>query len=118
MKTTPYELVFGQPPRQCLFPGVSGTRILEEDVDDLIEEDTDPPPPGRHDPPSPPRRDPPSPPPPSPPRRDPPSPPPPSPPRQFSGIQGLQSSLKQLSRRGFNPIDPVTKSKTRVQGWF
>ena len=38
--------------------------------------------------------------------------------RQFSGIQGLQSSLKQLSRRGFNPIDPVTKSKTRVQGWF
>ena len=42
MKTTPYELVFGQPPRQNIFPGVVKTRILEEDIEDLLsEEDTD-----------------------------------------------------------------------------
>ena len=37
MKTTPYELVFGQPPRQNIFPGVHGTTILEEDVEDIIQ---------------------------------------------------------------------------------
>ena len=37
MKTTPYELVFGQPPRKSIFPGVSGTGIMEEDVQDLLE---------------------------------------------------------------------------------
>ena len=41
MKTTPYELVFGQPPRQGIFPGVAGTRIMEEDVEDILQEDED-----------------------------------------------------------------------------
>ncbi len=37
MKTTPYELVFGQPARSNLFPGVMSTKILlEEDVEDLF----------------------------------------------------------------------------------
>ncbi len=35
MKTTPYELVFGQPARSNLFPGVTSTKILE-DVEDLF----------------------------------------------------------------------------------
>ncbi len=39
MKSTPYELVFGQPPRQNIFPGVTGTRIMEEDVEDILEEE-------------------------------------------------------------------------------
>ena len=39
MKTTPYELVFGQPPRHNLFPGVNCTKILEENVEDLFCED-------------------------------------------------------------------------------
>ena len=39
MKTTPYELVFGQPPRQNVFPGVSGTNIMEEDIEDIFIED-------------------------------------------------------------------------------
>ena len=39
MKTTPYELVFGQPPRNSAFPGLSNhQRIMEEDVQDLLEE--------------------------------------------------------------------------------
>ena len=38
MRTTPFELVFGQPPRQAIFPGARGTRIMEEDVEDLIDE--------------------------------------------------------------------------------
>ena len=39
MKTTPYELVFGQPPRSSAFPGLSNhQRIMEEDVQDLLEE--------------------------------------------------------------------------------
>ena len=37
MKTTPYELVFGQPSRQSIFLGVSGIGIMEEDVQDLLE---------------------------------------------------------------------------------
>ena len=37
MEKSPYELVFGQPPRQNIFPGVKGTRILEEDVADILE---------------------------------------------------------------------------------
>ena len=41
MKTTPYELVYGQPPRQCLFPGVSGVHILEEDVEELLDGDSE-----------------------------------------------------------------------------
>ncbi len=44
MKTTPYELVFGQPPRQCLFPGASTSRILEEDVENLLNDSDDHPP--------------------------------------------------------------------------
>lgn len=40
MRTTPYELVFGQPPRQNLFPGAKGTDILE-DVEDLFSEGGD-----------------------------------------------------------------------------
>ena len=39
MKTTPYELVFGQPPRQGIFPGVKSPSIIEEDVEDIIKED-------------------------------------------------------------------------------
>ena len=38
VKVTPYELVFGQPPRQNIFPGVKSERIMEEDVEDLFEE--------------------------------------------------------------------------------
>ena len=37
MKTTPYELVFGQPPRTMVFPGVSG-QVMEEEVEDLLVE--------------------------------------------------------------------------------
>ena len=37
MKATPYELVFGQPPRQIIFPGAKGKRIMEEDVEDLLD---------------------------------------------------------------------------------
>ena len=37
-KATPFELVFGQPPRSTVFPGVSGP-VMEEDVEDLITED-------------------------------------------------------------------------------
>ena len=40
MKTTPYELVFGQPPRQSVFPGAKvGSQILEEDVEDLLDDE-------------------------------------------------------------------------------
>ena len=39
MKTTPYELVFGQPPRDSAFPGLSNRQsVMEEDVQDLLEE--------------------------------------------------------------------------------
>ena len=38
MKATPYELVFGQPPRTTVFPGVSGLVMEEEVVDILAEE--------------------------------------------------------------------------------
>ena len=37
VKTTPYELVFGQPPRQCIFPTVDKPCILEEHIEDLLE---------------------------------------------------------------------------------
>ena len=37
MKTTPYELVFGQPSRTTVFPGVSG-HVMEEDVEELLVE--------------------------------------------------------------------------------
>ena len=37
MKTTPFELVFGQPPRTTIFPGVTG-HVMEEDVEDLLME--------------------------------------------------------------------------------
>ena len=43
MKTTPYELVFGQPPRQNVFPGAKGNSVMEEDVEDLFEDDPDSP---------------------------------------------------------------------------
>ena len=36
MKVTPFELVFGQPPRATFFPGVTGS-VMEEDMQDLIE---------------------------------------------------------------------------------
>lgn len=36
MKTTPHELVYGQPPRQNIFPGATGECINEEDVEDLF----------------------------------------------------------------------------------
>ena len=37
---TPYELVYGQPPQQNIFPGVDskGQQLLEEELEDLIEE--------------------------------------------------------------------------------
>ena len=39
MKATPYELVFGQPPRQNFFPGAKGKCIMEEDVEDLLDKE-------------------------------------------------------------------------------
>ena len=44
MKTTPYELVFGQPPHLSVFPGAKRNCVMEEDVEDLFEENstTDP----------------------------------------------------------------------------
>ena len=39
MKTTPYELVFGQPPRQNIFPGVVKSEIMEEDIEDILKEE-------------------------------------------------------------------------------
>ena len=36
-KVTPYELVFGQPPRSNLFPGAMGV-VMEEDVADLVND--------------------------------------------------------------------------------
>ena len=30
--------MFGQPPRQNLFPGIEGTEIMEEDVEDILDE--------------------------------------------------------------------------------
>lgn len=39
MKTTPFELAFGQPPRSNIFPGATGL-AMEEDVEDLLEEGT------------------------------------------------------------------------------
>ncbi len=39
MKTTPYELVFGQAPRQSVFSGSKvGSNIMEEDMEDLLED--------------------------------------------------------------------------------
>ena len=38
MKATPFELVFGQPPRSTVFPGVSGL-VMEEDVEDILTEE-------------------------------------------------------------------------------
>lgn len=40
MKSTAYELVFGQPPRTTVFPDVSGLVMEEEVVDILAEEGT------------------------------------------------------------------------------
>ena len=39
MKSTPYELVFGQPPRKTVFPGVTTSIAMEEDVLDIIVEE-------------------------------------------------------------------------------
>ncbi len=39
MKCTPYELVYGQPPRSSIFPGSNPGQIMEEDVADLLAED-------------------------------------------------------------------------------
>ncbi|KAL5488704.1 hypothetical protein EMCRGX_G017685 [Ephydatia muelleri] len=39
MKTTPYELVFDQPPRLSVFPGAKcGSNIMEEDLEDIIND--------------------------------------------------------------------------------
>ena len=38
MKATPFELVFGQPPRTTVFPGVSGL-VMEEEVADILTEE-------------------------------------------------------------------------------
>ena len=38
MKSIPYELVFGQPPRKTVFPGVTTSIPMEEDVFDIVEE--------------------------------------------------------------------------------
>ena len=38
MKTTPYELVFGQPPRHNIFPGVTNPNVMEEDILEEEEE--------------------------------------------------------------------------------
>ena len=38
VKSTPYELVFGQPPRKTVFPGVTTCPIMEEDILDIVEE--------------------------------------------------------------------------------
>ena len=39
MRTSLYELVFRQPARQNIFPGVRGGKIFEEELEDLIETD-------------------------------------------------------------------------------
>jgi len=39
MKTTQYELVFGQPPRQNIFPGASKSDVMEEDIEDILREE-------------------------------------------------------------------------------
>ena len=39
MRNTPYELVFGQPPHNSIFPGAQSTSVNEEDVQDLLIED-------------------------------------------------------------------------------
>ena len=38
MRATPFELVFGQPPRSTVFPGVSSL-VMEEEVEDLLTEE-------------------------------------------------------------------------------
>ena len=37
MKTTPFELAFGQPPRTNIFPGAVGI-VMEEDIAELLDE--------------------------------------------------------------------------------
>ena len=39
VKSTPYELVFGQPPRKTVFPGVTTSITMKEDVLDIIVEE-------------------------------------------------------------------------------
>ena len=39
MKTTPYKLVFGQPPQHNIFPGVTNPNVMEEDIEDILEEE-------------------------------------------------------------------------------
>lgn len=52
MKTSPYELVFGQPPTTAFFPGAHGVDINEEDVEDLLHDDIlSDPQPSKNDPP-------------------------------------------------------------------
>ena len=41
MRTTPYELVFGQPPRQNIFPNVVKSEVMEEDIEDILKEEED-----------------------------------------------------------------------------
>ena len=41
MRTTPYELVFGQPPRQNIFPSVVKSEVMEEDIEDILKEEED-----------------------------------------------------------------------------
>ena len=39
MRKTPYELVFGQPPRGSIFPGIHSKDVMEEDVEDILGEE-------------------------------------------------------------------------------
>jgi len=39
IKMTSYELVFGQPPYQNTFPGVSRSDVIEGDIQDILREE-------------------------------------------------------------------------------
>lgn len=41
VKPIPYELVFGQPPRKTVFPSVTTSAFMEEDILDIVEEGID-----------------------------------------------------------------------------
>ena len=41
IKTISFELAFGQPPRQSIFPGVVKSKIMEEDIKHILKEEDD-----------------------------------------------------------------------------
>ena len=41
IKTNSFELAFGQPPRQSIFPGVVKSKIMEEDIKHILKEEDD-----------------------------------------------------------------------------